>query len=84
MDDPGYAGSVAEILQSATPIPEEDDQGPGLSQKSVANQKSSATCFATRPQPRPLNQKRAAVYGEVAALRCALEFEQERRRELRN
>src|SRR5436190_14479329 len=35
-DDPGYSAAVAKLLQSATPIPGEDDQGPGPSQKSAA------------------------------------------------
>jgi hypothetical protein len=40
--------------------------------------------LASQNENRSLSQKLAAVYGEVAALRCALEFEQECSRELRN
>src|SRR3954452_20409545 len=47
MDDPGYAGSVAEILQSATPIPNKDGQGPEPSQKSAAFRKDFAMNSAT-------------------------------------
>jgi hypothetical protein len=39
--------------------------------------------LASQNENRSLSQKLAAVYGEVAALRCALEFEQESRMQSR-
>jgi hypothetical protein len=51
MDGPGYAGCVAKILQSATPIPGANNQGPGPSQKSAAFRKSFAISSATNPEP---------------------------------
>src|SRR3954463_12438585 len=41
-------GTVAKLLQSATPIPDEDDQGPEPSQKSAAFRKGFAISSATR------------------------------------